>query len=115
MPYVNLSTSAKLDLGQKKLLIDFIAENISIISGKNRENVMIHINSDQIMAKGDPEIPCLFVDVRLFNSSALEEKSKFTDTLFSFLNKELGIDRSYMYLNFIELTSWGVGDGLKGI
>ena len=111
MPYLHIATTESIAaLGE---LREEIAALMPILPTKNRENTMIHIVPDSFMAMGDADQPCIFVDLRLYGPSPLAAKQDFTAKLCALLHERLGIASNRMYMNVIELESWGAGGALK--
>ncbi len=73
MPYINISTSAKIK--DKKKLLDEITSLISSLTNKSRRFVMAKIDDDSEMYF-DNECKCCFVEIKSIGSINTSEMTK---------------------------------------
>lgn len=107
MPFVRLTTSAKLKERDLQRARQIIGESISLIPGKTYEGTMIHIETEEAISRGDSENPTAFIEIRLFGSAPMSAKRELVSVLCELLEKDLGIPKNYVYLNILELNAWG--------
>lgn len=107
MPFIRLSTSKQLSMGDQSAVRDLIAEKVALIPGKTRENTMILVESGLTLSIGDPDEDCLFVDVRVYTAAPADSKRAFVAALSAALEEKLSIPVGKMYFNITEMASWG--------
>ena len=114
MPFVDVRIGKKLELDQVLDMKAKIGELISILPGKSEDNVMIQIQTGcDLFYQGNQVDLGGYTIVKLFGSSPREKKEAFAKALFDMYEKDFGLSKSQIYLNFAELDSWGVDGGLK--
>ena len=103
MPYINISTSAKIK--DKKKLLDEVTSLISSLTNKSRRFVMAKIDDDSEMYF-DNECPCCFVEIKSIGSI---NTSEMTKPICDFIYEKIGISLDKIYLRFEEVpaTMWG--------
>ena len=113
MPFVEVKTSVALDKPQTAKLRDDIRTAITLIPGKNADNMMLQIESGCDMWMSDLEKACAFVDIRLYGPSPMENKKEFVEAVVNAL-KPYGIEPDQIYMNIWQRESWIVGDNMLG-
>ena len=103
MPYINISTSAKIK--DKKKLLDEVTSLISSLTNKSRRFVMAKIDDDSEMYF-DNECPCCFVEIKSIGSI---NTSEMTKPICDFIYEKIGISLDKIYLRFedVPATMWG--------
>ncbi len=103
MPYINISTSAKIK--DKKKLIDEVTSLISLLTNKSRRFVMAKIDDDSEMYF-DNEYPCCFVEIKSIGSI---NTSEITKPICTFIYEKIGIPLDKIYIRFEEVSAsmWG--------
>ena len=103
MPYINISTSAKIK--DKKKLLDEVTSLISSLTNKSRRFVMAKIDDDSEMYF-DNECPCCFVEIKSIGSI---NTSEMTKPICDFIYEKIGISLDKIYLRFEEVPAkmWG--------
>ncbi len=103
MPYINISTSAKVK--DKKKLLDEVTSLISSLTNKSRRFVMVKIDDDSEMYF-DNESPCCFVEIKSIGSI---NTSEITKPICDFIYEKIGISLDKIYLRFedVPATMWG--------
>jgi len=109
MPFVNISVSKKLEAAEKESLYAAIAENISILPGKNIANTTVCVNDGCAMFNNGQPIESVFIDVRLFKASPEENKRAFADKLYKIVEETLKIPTDRAQFNFSEMPAWCSG------
>jgi len=111
MPYVELKTNREISSKMIRTFRDAIGETICVIPSKSYEVTMIRLEDKCCMTKGREEVPCAFMDVRLYTATTKEAKVEFSKRMGEILKRELGIDEKCLYINFLEMNGWGSGLG----
>lgn len=112
MPMITVHTNKKLTNEEITILGKGLGERISMLPGKSEGSLMVEIKGEQAMFfRGEQEV-CAFVDVRLFHESPWEAKKAFAESVAGLL-EQVGIPGKQVYLNFLELESWGCLGTLK--
>ena len=70
MPFLHIQIGRELPKETVREIYDFCAQKISLIPQKNKDNLMVRIETDGDTYKYGKETPCAFVDVRLFGAAA---------------------------------------------
>ena len=93
MPFINISTSAKVE--DKNKLLEEISILISSLTNKSKKFVMAKLE-DESKLFFDDESPCCFLEVKSIGSL---NPLKMTKTICSFIHKKIGIpiDKIYMF------------------
>ncbi|MFI3170136.1 MAG: phenylpyruvate tautomerase MIF-related protein, partial [Faecalibacterium sp.] len=63
--------------------------------------------------KAGTDETCAMVDMRCFKNAEYQDNENFTEAALAMLSKELEADPSRIYLNLMELDTWGTGGDLK--
>ena len=103
MPYINVSTSAKVD--EKKKLLEEISILISSLTKKSKRFVMAKLE-DNANLFFDDETPCCFLEIKSIGSI---NPSEMTRPLCSFINENIGIpiDKIYICFEDVPAEMWG--------
>lgn len=99
--------------GSVREIYDFCAQKISLIPQKNKDNLMVRIETDGDTFKYGKETPCAFVDVRLFGPAPKAAKEAFAQALGEKLQETAQFGPGEIYMNFIELDHWATGDSFR--
>jgi len=113
MPYIQVNISQKLSDLQKSALTTRLGELITLIPGKTDAVTMVDISDGRSICKGGHPIDGGFVDLRLFGTTERPAKEAFTTAVFQAMQELLGIESDKLYLNILELDSWGSHGRLK--
>ena len=104
MPYINVSTSAKVD--DKKKLLKEISTLISSLTNKSERFVMAKLEDNSEMYFED-ENPCCFLDIKSIGSLNPSEMAK---PISDFVYEKMGIPIDRIYISFQDvpasLWSW---------
>ena len=103
MPYVNVSTSAKIK--DKKKLLEEISILVSSLTNKSKKFVMAKLDYNPEMYFED-ESPCCFLEFRSIGSINPSEMAK---PISSFVHEKMGIpiDRIYISFEDVPASMWG--------
>ena len=99
MPYINVTTSIKVE--DKKKLLEEISIFVSSLTNKSRRFVMAKLEDNSIMYFDD-QGPCCFFQIKSIGSLNPSEMAKPIST---FVNKKLGIPIDKIYISFEDVPS----------
>ena len=102
MPYINISTSEKVD--NKKKLLDEITTLISSLTNKSKKFVMAKIEDNSEMYFGD-ESPCCFLEIKSIGALNPKEIAKPISN-FVFEKMRIPIDRVYISFEDVPASMW---------
>ena len=99
MPYINISTSAKVR--DKKKLLEEISILISSLTNKSKRFVMAKLDDNSEMYFED-ESPCCFLEIKSIGSlNPLEMAKPISD----FVYEKMGIPRDKIYISFVDVPA----------
>ena len=103
MPFINISTSAKIK--DKKKLLDEISILISSLTNKSKRFVMAKIEDDSEMFFED-DTPCCFLEMKSIGSI---NTSEITKPICEFIYEKIGIPVDKIYIRFEDVSAsmWG--------
>jgi hypothetical protein len=107
MPYLSVSIGQKLDAAQKEKLKTEFGRLITIIPGKTEPDLILNIQDTDAMYIGGQNIPCAYIDLRIYIKTTAEAKKRFTAETFALITREFGIPPERQYLTIGEYESWG--------
>ena len=99
MPYINVSTSAKIN--DKKKFLEEISILVSSLTNKSKRLVMARIDDNSEMYFED-ETPCCFVEIKSIGSLNPSEMAKPVST---FLYEKMGIPIDKIYISFEDVPA----------
>ena len=102
MPYINVSTSVKVE--DKKKLLNEISILVSSLTNKSRRFVMAKLEDDSEMYFED-ENPCCFLEIKSIGSLS---PSEMANPISNFVHEKIGIPRDKIYISFedVPASSW---------
>ena len=102
MPYINVSTSAKIE--DKKKLLEEISIFVSSLTNKSKKFVMAKLDDNSEMYFND-ESPCCLLEIRSIGSINPKEMAK---PLSNFVYEKIGIpiDKIYIYFEDVPASMW---------
>ena len=102
MPFINVSTSAKIE--DKKKLLKEISILVSSLTNKSKKFVMAKLvdNSEMYF---DDERPCCFLEIKSIGSLNPSEMAK---PISNFVHEKMGISIDRIYISFEDIppTLW---------
>ena len=99
MPYINISTSVKIE--DKKKLLEEISTLVSSLTNKSKRFVMATLNDNSAMYFED-QSPCCFLEIKSIGSLKPSEMAKpITDFIF----KKMGIPIDKVYISFADVPA----------
>tara|TARA_B100000989_G_scaffold186461_1_gene140272 strand:+ start:651 stop:983 length:333 start_codon:yes stop_codon:yes gene_type:complete len=99
MPYINVSTSVKVD--DKKKLLEEISILISSLTNKSKKFVMAKLDDNCKMYFED-QSPCCFLEIKSIGSLNPSEMSK---PISNFVNEKIGIPFDKIYISFEDVSA----------
>ena len=99
MPYINVSTSAKVQ--DKKKLLEEISILVASLTNKSKRFVMAKLDDNSEIYFGD-ESPCCFLEIKSIGSLNPSEMAK---QLSNFLHEKLGIPTDKIYISFEDVPA----------
>ena len=103
MPYINVSTSAKIE--DKKKLLEEISILVSSLTNKSKRFVMAKLDDNSEMYFED-ESPCCFLEIKSIGSLNPSEMAK---PISDFIYEKMGIPIDKIYVSFVDVPAsmWG--------
>ena len=103
MPFINISTSAKVE--DKNKLLEKIAILISSLTNKSKRFVMAKLE-DESKLVFDDKSPCCYIEIKSIGSL---NPSEMTKTICNFVHEEMGISIDKIYICFEDVPAemWG--------
>ena len=98
MPYINITTSAKVK--DKKKLLEDISILISSLTNKSKRFVMTKLDDNSAMYFED-ERPCCFLEIKSIGSLNPSEMAK---PLSDFVYEKIGISTDKIYISFVDVS-----------
>ena len=103
MPYINVSTSAKVKDKQK--FLEEISTLVSSLTNKSKRFVMAKLDDNSKMYFED-ESPCCFLEIKSIGSLNPSEMAK---PISDFIYEKMGIPLDKIYVSFVDVPAsmWG--------
>ena len=99
MPYINISTSAKIE--DKKKLLEEISVLISSLTNKSKRFVMAKLD-DNSMIYFDNQSPCCFLEIKSIGSL---KPSEMVKPISDFIYAKMGIPLDKIYISFDDVPA----------
>ena len=99
MPYINLSTSAKIE--DKKKLLEEISILVSSLTNKSKRFVMAKLN-DNVQMYFDDASSCCFLEIKSIGSLNPSEMAK---PISNFVYEKTGIPIDKIYISFEDVPA----------
>ena len=99
MPYINISTSAKIE--DKKKLLEEISILVSSLTNKSERFVMAKLDDNSEMLFED-ERPCCFLEIKSIGSLNPSEMAK---PISNFVYEKMGIPIDKIYISFEDVPA----------
>ena len=99
MPFINVSTSVKVD--DKKKLLDEISVLISSLTNKSKRFVMAKLDDDCEMFFDD-QTTCCFLEIKSIGSLNPSEMSK---PISNFVHQKMGVPLDKIYISFDDVAA----------
>ena len=99
MPYINVSTSAKIE--DKKKLLEEISILVSSLTNKSKRFVMAKLDDNTEMYFED-ESPCCFLEIKSIGSL---NPSEMAEPISNFVLEKMGIPIDKIYISFEDVPA----------
>ena len=99
MPYINVSTSVKID--DKKKLLEEISILVSSLTNKSKRFVMAKLDDNSEMHFEDSG-PCCFLEIKSIGSL---NPSKMVKPISNFVVEKMGIPIDKIYISFVDVPA----------
>ena len=99
MPYINLSTSAKIE--DKKKLLEEISILVSSLTNKSKRFVMAKLDDNSEIYFNDAS-PCCFLEIKSIGSLNPSEMAK---PISNFVHEKIGIPIDKIYISFEDVPA----------
>ena len=99
MPFINVSTSVKID--DKKKLLEEISALVSSLTNKSKRFVMAKLNDNSKMYFED-QSPCCFLEIKSIGSLNPSEMAK---PISNFIYEKMGIPIDKIYISFEDVPA----------
>ena len=99
MPYINVSTSAKVE--DKKKLLEEISTLVSSLTNKSKRFVMAKLDDDSEMYFYDDK-PCCFLEIKSIGSL---NPSVMAMPISNFVYEKMGIPIDKIYISFVDVPA----------
>lgn len=114
MPYINVNVTPLLGEQQKEQIKSKMGEAVTLIPGKTEAVTMVGINDGCALYLGGRALHNgAFIEIRLLGEAERPHKEALTEAIFSAMADTLGMDGSDVYINVLEMESWGHNGRLK--
>ena len=102
MPYINVSTSVKIE--NKKKLLEEISILFSSLTNKSKKFVMAKLD-DNLEIYFDDESPCCFLEIKSIGSLNPSEMAK---QISNFVYEKMGVPVDKIYISFedVDASMW---------
>ena len=103
MPFINISTTVKVD--DKSKFLEEIISLIASLTNKSKRYVMAKIDDDLKMYFADDPL-CCFIEIKSIGSL---NPSEMTKPICNFLYKKIGVPTDKIYIKFEDVppSMWG--------
>ena len=99
MPYINVSTSVKIE--DKKKMLEEISTLVSTLTNKSKKFVMAKLDDSSEMYFAN-ESPCCFLEVKSIGSLNPSEMAK---PISNFIHQKIGIPMDRIYISFEDVSA----------
>jgi phenylpyruvate tautomerase PptA (4-oxalocrotonate tautomerase family) len=113
MPFIQVNVSQKLEVQQKEHITAMLGKLITLIPGKTEAVTMIDLADDRSIYKGGKPVEGGFIEVRLYGAAEQASKEALTAAIFTAMEQLLDIQPQNLYINVLEMNSWGSNGRLK--
>lgn len=107
MPYIQIKTNIDISNEKKSLIKKQLGKSIELIVGKSEEWLMIDLSSNETMWFQGSSDPCIYLQLNVYGESSKNCYENFTNSVSSFINKELSIELNRIYISYFETNHWG--------
>lgn len=114
MPYIRLSTSAKIDAAQAWELKAGLARAVELIPGKTEGKLMVELCGNQTMFYRGEVGDFAFIDAKFSGAVGFDDKKRFAEAALKLAEDVLGLPRGNANLTISCYGEWGTMGTLLG-
>jgi len=108
MPYIKLTTTAKVTDEKCAAIKTKFGKAIESFRGKNESWLMVAVDDEKRMwFRGDNSADSAMVDVELLGAVDPSDSEKMTSRVCALLSEELGIPSDRIYVKYTGYKDWG--------
>ena len=107
MPYIKLTTTAKVDDAKAAALKAAFGKAIENFPGKTEQWLMVRVSAGETMFFAGSPAPCMMVDVSIYGAQSKANYQKMTAAVCALAEKECGIPADRVYVKYTEYDKWG--------
>ncbi len=108
MPYINTTTTKKLDKSARDEIKRELGQIIAEIPGKSENWLMVSFSDEVPMYfRGDDSADCAYVEVSIFGGASDDAYDRLTARICELFEKKLGISPDRVYVKYEEADHWG--------
>lgn len=112
MPYIKLTTTAKVDADKAAALKTAFGKAIEHFPGKTEQWLMVAVEDGRRMwFRGDDSADAAMVDVDLLGQINRAASEEMTADLCGILQRELGVSPDRVYVKYTGYADWGWNGG----
>jgi hypothetical protein len=105
MPYINITTTKKLDTTAMETIKADLGKAITLIPGKNEGGLMIAFNESETY-HGGTKVDCAFISLKIFGTTTKEAFAAFGTEATKSISANAGVAPNHIYINFEEHKIW---------
>ena len=108
MPYINTTTTKKLDKSAREEIKRELGHIIAEIPGKSENWLMVGFSDEVPMYfRGDDSTDCAFFEVSILGSATDDAYDRLTSRICELCETKLGISPDRVYIKYEETGHWG--------
>jgi phenylpyruvate tautomerase PptA (4-oxalocrotonate tautomerase family) len=107
MPFINITTSVRLDGPVRDQVREAAYESILLVPGKTREVTMVQLRDCADISKAGTGEPAMFIEARMFTRPSFDAKQAFVKDICARLSALTGVAPAQIYVNVLEFYEWG--------
>ena len=108
MPYINTKTNISISKEKEIALKEKLGKAIETIPGKSEVWLMLSFEDNcRMYFKGNGENPMAYIEGKVFGQISEKASQDMTKVLMDIYEKELGIDKSQIYIKYESVEYWG--------
>lgn len=108
MPYINTTTTKKLDKSERDQIKAGLGKIIAEIPGKSENWLMVGFCEGAAMYfRGDDSDDCAYVEVSILGHADSDAYERMTSGICDLFQQKLGISPDRVYVKYEEAGNWG--------
>jgi len=105
MPYINITTTKKVDAPTMEIIKAELGKAITLIPTKTEGGLMIAFNESETY-HGGTKVDCAFVSVKIFGTTTKEAFADFGSAATAIISANTNTAPNHIYMNFEEHKIW---------